>query len=86
MRKIHKHSFEMNGGTHLVTLPDGFEIKHVACQNGMTTMWYEFDTATTTYVPTSFAIFPTGGEIPDGWLYVGTAVCPVFVWHLYVAD
>jgi hypothetical protein len=71
------HSFELNG-------PDA--VVHVASQTGDTNdgvqMWVEYDRSAFHRGMRHFRVIGTGHPIEQNERYIGTAMCPPFVWHV----
>jgi len=58
------------------------------CKDGMSDLciWYVFNRKyhhMDDYVHRKFRIFGTNHDIPDGYTFVGTAICGELVWHLF---
>lgn len=87
-RSVWKLSVRVDDAWHLVSLPIGAEIVHVACQRGVVSevnFWAVVDTAAP-QVARVFRVFGTGHTIEDiRASYVGTALTAGgdLVWHLF---
>jgi hypothetical protein len=70
-----------------IEIPRAAKLLHVAEQYGALTLWAEVET-TAEVGNRLIAVIGTGGTVPTqltdhGVYYVGTAVGPVYVWHVY---
>lgn len=60
-----------------------FKVLTVHEQNNVPTVWYETLEKPVIPIDVKFTIVPTGGAVPDHYVYVGTAFCGPAVWHVY---
>ncbi len=85
MRCVHKYQVGF-GGPQTIYLPKGYYLLHFDYQEANDTMcfWAEVDPEGE-LEPTLFQIFPTGIELPQPALHVGTCLVDhgALVWHLY---
>ena len=79
------HSYTLSD----ILLPVGAKILHYAAQDGKIVLWAEVDRDAETEMRT-FAVVPTGGDVPEGWdkawEYQATVFMSVYVWHVYKAE
>lgn len=66
----------------VVAMPTGARILSVAVQNGGPVLWACVDTTEPMFAR-SFAVVPTGGEVPSEACFVGTFFRGPFVFHLF---
>ncbi len=65
-------------------MPAGAIVRHFASQHGVVTIWAEVDTdAQPPHTPRRYAVYGTGQELVPGAAHVATAICGLFVWHLF---
>lgn len=85
VRLIHKCA--LNSPLMTVAMPHNAGILHVHSQNGVPTLWYEFDSEVKGTDHRTFAWVGTGNPF-DGfnWAYMGTVHTDMFVWHVYEVD
>jgi len=84
MRTIHKFPIQISGGDFIIPLSGECQVLDVQVQQGVPMMWVELD-PDAEKMPTTFAVFPTGGEIDDEWVHLATFQMHggELVWHLY---
>jgi hypothetical protein len=80
-RVIHKYTLVPGQDTRL-SLPADSDIIHVANQHGLLTMWIDHDLSLKSATRT-FTLVGTGHPITSDLIYMGTAHCDPFVWHVY---
>lgn len=86
MRTIYKYDFAF-AGRKKFEIPKGSILRHVGGDpNGRPALWFEVDTDQP-MEHRDFECVGTGWNLDDttieGLTYVGTAVIPSFVWHIY---
>lgn len=81
MRTVHKFQLYVTETVQTLKIPVGSIIRHVGRQDFIC-LWVEVD-SDAAQVERSFRVFGTGQQIPDGFVYVGTAHDDPFVWHVY---
>lgn len=87
MRKVHKLKIDLQVTDY--KLPMNAHIVQF-CEDGQGELciWYVFPCPSefcteVEYVHRSLRIFGTGHDVPDGYMFVGTAICGRLVWHLF---
>ena len=60
-----------------------FKVLTVHEREGIPTIWYETLEKPVIPIDVKFTLVPTGGDVPDYAVYVGTAFCGPTVWHIY---
>lgn len=82
MRTIYK--YQILPPVQILPLTEGAKVVSVGSQSGMLCVWVELDPAAKA-VNCAFVPVPTGGEVPEGGTYVGTAqsLDGWMVFHLY---
>jgi hypothetical protein len=67
-----------------IELPQGFNILHIAKQNGHPCIWYECDSSSPIMKVTIYC-FGTGFRMDDApaMVYIGTVQIDGYVWHYY---
>jgi hypothetical protein len=80
MRTIYKYPLSI--GMNVVEFPFGASIKAVGQQDGTVMLWAEVHEGNSPE-KRCFYVYGTGHLIPAGLVYVGTAFCDPFVWHVY---
>lgn len=85
MRVIWKYSIAVADGPQSIPIPAGSRIVHTAPQGalGVLSIWALVEDLKAAPSPRTFRVFGTGQTIPDGHVYVGTAVDHPFVWHVF---
>jgi hypothetical protein len=81
MRTIFKYPVPVDDLMHTHSIPAGSVVCYVG-QQGCPCIWIEVDTSMDR-VERRFQIFGTGHPVPDGFIYVGTALDEPFVWHVF---
>lgn len=81
MRRIFKYRVPV-GPPVEIRMPAESWLLHVAMQDGVPTIWLQV-VEDDRFVVRRLVALGTGNEVPDGANFVGTAVGPVFVWHVY---
>ena len=84
MKTIWKFALDI-GGRHLLDIPAGSKLLCVGpnpAVEGQVALWFEIETSGK-IAAKSFEIVATGGTVPNGSDYVGSAICNPFVWHVY---
>lgn len=82
MRKIYKYPIPLSATPTELTLPEDSNIRLVALQDGVITLWIEVD-PTKPETKRYFKIFGTGHTIDAGAQYIGTVFIDIFVWHIH---
>jgi hypothetical protein len=85
MKTIYKYKLELRDSQE-IAIPYYHKVRHVGLQNGDITLWAEIDTndLISAIVNTeTFHVVGTGQKVEPHWVYIGTCVGPVFVWHVY---
>lgn len=88
MQTIWKYVFPLDTN-QTVELPTGAKVIHVAGIRDEVTAWFLLDPIAFLLDPTAkleqrkFSVYGTGHKISDRAVYVGTAICDPFVWHLF---
>lgn len=65
-----------------LSVPSSYRLLHVDNQKGLLCLWLEVDPSYEK-IGIKIAIAGTGGPVPKSAIYIGTAVCDPFVWHVY---
>lgn len=81
-RVIHKLTLTEKSNTIKVSI-DAFKVLTVHEQKGLPTIWYETVEKPMIPVEVKFVTVPTGGDVPENSVYVGTTFCAPDVWHIY---
>ena len=86
MRTIFKQQLDICD-QQTIELPQGFNILHIAKQNGVPCIWYECDTDNS-IVHLDIYCFGTGYRMDNlsPMVYIGTVQIDGFVWHYYRAS
>lgn len=88
MRKIWKYEIPAEAVFTTIETPCRSYPLAVASQHqpGVVSVWFEIDTLADP-VERRFTVIPTGGTVPDGCVYRGTALAlgGALVWHVYEA-
>ena len=80
---VFKYPLALSQAYHRLKMPKGAIIRHVGTQTlGFITMWAEIDREADEETRI-FTIVPTGGDVPENSVYVGSTIDQPFVWHLY---
>ena len=79
--KVWKYKLDTSGGEAL--LPLGSRSLHFAIQDNTPCVWAEVPDRYDAQAWRKFRVIRTGGSVPAGARYIGTAHEEVFVWHLY---
>ncbi len=66
-----------------IQIPDASKCLYVAKQNNDLCVWFEIPNTYSSRVLYYFYVIGTGHPIPHHLQYLGTALFPPFVWHLY---
>jgi hypothetical protein len=82
MRTIWKYRLEVSDDVQSLSIPREAKIVAVGNQEGSITLWAEVAPGRFTEART-FAIHGTGHPIASDEDYIGTAIVPPFVWHVY---
>lgn len=83
MRTIYK--YPLRPGLNTVSMHFNAHRLHVGDQDGVPTLWAQVNTDEP-LVEQVYEVFGTGQPLPEhiGYMeHVGTAVGPLFVWHVY---
>lgn len=85
--KVFKYTLANARGRYRFGVPGHGQIRHVGpdpspTDHGSPAIWIEVDEDAEEQ-DRFFTIFPTGGAIPGGHWWVGTAICGRYVWHIY---
>lgn len=78
------HKLHLSSAECTIKISEGaFKVLTVHEQDGVPTIWYE--TIDKHVIPTEvrFLTVGTGEHVPENSVYVGTAFCDGFVWHIY---
>lgn len=85
MKTVYKITLDLTEHPQSVIMPVNSKIVHVALQDGLPTLWYEYQRHQ--FLPSNmevtFRVNGTGWAIADNEEYIGTAVGDNFVWHVY---
>ena len=86
MRTVHKYELRQVDTPQSIGMPIGAEIVHFDFQEGRPMLWAVVETAVR-FEDRVFCIVGTGNPVPEGpiGVYIGTAMSPLFVWHLFEA-
>ncbi|KKN74279.1 hypothetical protein LCGC14_0392180 [marine sediment metagenome] len=85
MKVIYKYPLNLHDTVCVRTVPRGAKLLHVAAdQGGTPTLWYEVD-PNAPKEEVAFAIVGTGNQVPTLGIYLGTAMCMPYVWHVYTS-
>lgn len=79
MRKVFKFQGQ---APHLV--PKDTKVLAVRLQSDQLTVWAEISVNLKCNATLKVEVVPTGGVVPDGFIYVETEMVDPFVWHYYV--
>ena len=75
--------WEIENGT-VLEIPAGAKALHVGWQNKRLNLWAQVDPEVPK-LKRRVAVVPTGGEVPDGWEFAGTALAPRDrAFHVYI--
>jgi hypothetical protein len=80
MRTIYKYPLCI--GMNVIDLPFGAIVRAVGQQAGTIMLWAEVHPENSPEKK-CFYIYGTGHQIQAGLIYIGTAFCDPFVWHVY---
>lgn len=82
VRTIYKYPLQTSGITYL-SMPHGTHVLSVQLQQGVPQLWVAQDLHATNY---QLAVHPvlTGGNPPQGGIYIGTVQIDWFVVHYYI--
>jgi len=88
IKKVHKLKIDLQVSDY--RLPKGAEIVQF-CEDGQGDLciWYVFQVnpiCEPTYVQRQLHVFGTDHPIPIGMMFVATAICGRFVWHLFEGE
>jgi hypothetical protein len=79
IHKLHLHSISQK-----ITISAGaFKVLTVHNQNDVPTIWYETLEKPVIPIEVCFKLVGTGDDVPENSVYVDTAFCDEFVWHVY---
>lgn len=81
-RVVHKTQLT-NMTAKIMVSAGAFKVLTVHEQHGIPTVWYETLEKDVIPIEVRFEAVPTGGDVPDHSVYVGTAFCNTTVWHIY---
>lgn len=82
MTRIYKYPLQISD-EQMISMPRRSIIRFVGPQDGVLCLWAEVPADEDRFVGRTFYIHGTGHTIPQGRRYVGSAVMPPFVWHVY---
>ena len=86
MTTVYKYPLALRDGKQTIAMPSGARVLTVADQRGEPTLWAQVDTDSQV-CSRAFVVVGTGHPIStrygDSLIYVGTAFCGGFVWHVY---
>ena len=66
-----------------IRIPDASKCIYVVNQNDKLCVWFEIPNTQSTEIPYEFYVVGTGHPMSHDLRYLGTALFPPFVWHLY---
>ena len=81
MKRIYKYKLPLTDQIR-IDLPLLTAFRHLEMQGDSLCMWAEVDPESPPKERT-FYIVGTGHVVPSESTFLGTALCPPFVWHLY---
>lgn len=84
IQTVWKYEISLRDSPTVLGIPDGARILHVDDQHGIPTLWMLVNPDTPT-VTRQFIVTGTGHLVPPS-TYIGTAVGPIFVWHIWELD
>lgn len=81
------HKYLLNVNANHVSTYEGVRFLHVANQHEHITVWAEVNTMERECMRT-LRVVATGGEVPSGYVYVGSALLAdgAFVFHVYAEE
>lgn len=83
-RAVYKYEIPVDDQWHGSTMPLPAQIVHAASQSrGVVCLWAEVAPDSTESAVRAFRVFGTGQPIPEGAVYVGSALDGPYVWHVY---
>lgn len=83
MKRIYKAIFDLHTGEEFTAvMPANAVIVHIHEQHGMPAMWFLIERDDTEMVNRRFKFVRTGHVFEDNMVYLGTAHCGEFVWHV----
>lgn len=82
MRTIWKFDLDVDDSAQVKNMPQDAEILFIHQQDGLLMMWASV-VPERALVKRKFAVHGTGHPIPQDHEYVGSAVMPPFVWHVF---
>lgn len=80
--KIFKYTLSISDEPQTFEIPEAGMLCMVANQDGQLCLWVQVDPSRPTEKQT-FVVHGTGHEIQDREDYVGSAIVPPFVWHVF---
>lgn len=85
MRIVYKYRIEVGIRQKIVAKPPFIPI-FVHEQDGEVTLWAEVGDSLSgePEITVEVMVIGTGHLVPPGFVYVGSAMCGAFVWHVYV--